>query len=197
MILLNRKEKEALVIKLAKEGKNTREIAKIVHVSLLNIGKIIARETGDAENLQNDKEKEKQQKPKSHYAQAFQMFRDKKSLTQVVIELDINGLTVLRFYEDYLTLNRMDILVEIYPEILQNYSWNLFYHLFIKIKEEGMDKEDITELLQNKNISKDLYEDVKFYHKCISDLKSRKLALEQEINSLQRRRDNYDGINPI
>jgi transposase len=79
MILLNRKEKEALVIKLAKEGKNTREIAKIVHVSLLNIGKIIARETGDAENLQNDKEKEKQQKPKSHYAQAFQMFRDKKA----------------------------------------------------------------------------------------------------------------------
>jgi prefoldin subunit 5 len=91
----------------------------------------------------------------------------------------------------------MDILVEIYPEILQNYNWNLFYHLFRKIKEEGMDKEDITELLQNKNISKDLSEDVKFYHKCISDLKSRKLALEQEINSLQRRRDNYDGINPI
>ena len=97
MILLNRKEKEALVIKLAKEGKNTREIAKIVHVSLLNIGKIIARETGDAENLQNDKGERKTTNTKSHYAQAFQMFRDKKSLTQVVIELDINALTVLQF----------------------------------------------------------------------------------------------------
>ncbi len=83
------------------------------------------------------------------------MFGEKKSLTQVVVvELDINALTVIKYYEDYLTLKRMNILVEIYREILQKHNRNLFYHLFRKLKEEGLDKEDITELLQNKNILK-------------------------------------------
>jgi transposase len=195
-LLLSRKEKEALVIKLAKEDKAYREIAKAVHISPAEIKKIIDKYTGDTEPLQNNKEKQ-QQKPKSHYAQAFQMFREKKSLTQVVVELDINAVTVSRYYDDYLTLKRMDILVEIYPEILQNYNWNLFYHLFRKIKEEGLNKQDITELLQNKNEFKDLNYELEFYNKRISELKSRKLALEQEINYLKAKRDNYDGINPI
>ncbi len=47
MLLLNKKEKEELVIKLAKEGKTTREIAKIVHMSLKDIGIILRKITGD------------------------------------------------------------------------------------------------------------------------------------------------------
>jgi len=46
-LLISRKEKEKLVIQLAHEGKNTREIAKQVHVSLRDIGTIICKETGD------------------------------------------------------------------------------------------------------------------------------------------------------
>ena len=47
MLLLSRKEKEELVIRLAKEGKTKREIAKIVHISLKDIGKILRKITGD------------------------------------------------------------------------------------------------------------------------------------------------------
>jgi hypothetical protein len=78
-------------------------------------------------------------------------------------------------------------LVGIYPEILRNYSWNIFHHLYRKIKEEGLDKEHITDITE-KDISKDLSEDITFYHKHISELKSTKLALEQEINYLQEKR---------
>jgi transposase len=194
MVLLNRKEKENLVIKLAKEGKTYREIAKIVHISPTEIKKILDKVTGDAESQQDNKKKEKE---KTLYAQAFQMFRENKSLTKVVVELDINALTVIKYYEDYLTLKRMNILVEIYPEILQKYNWNIFYHLYRKIKEEGLDKQDVTELLQNKNISKDLKYELRLYHNRISELKDRKLELEQEIKYLRSKRDNYDGINPI
>ena len=45
-LLLSRKEKENLVIKLTQEGK-TREIAKQVHVSLRDIGKIQHKLTGN------------------------------------------------------------------------------------------------------------------------------------------------------
>jgi DNA invertase Pin-like site-specific DNA recombinase len=46
--------KEKLVIKLANEGNTTREIARIVHISLKDIGKIINRETGDTEVLSKE-----------------------------------------------------------------------------------------------------------------------------------------------
>ncbi len=75
----------------------------------------------------------------------------------------------------------MDILVKIYPEILQNYNWNILYHFYSKIKEEGLSKEDITDILQNKNISKDLKYELRLYHNHISELKDRKSVLEQEI----------------
>ena len=60
-----------------------------------------------------------------------------------------------------------------------------------------MSKADITELLQNKNISKDLKYELRLYHNRIYELESRKSALERRINDPQRRIDNYDGIHPI
>jgi hypothetical protein len=182
-VLLSRKEKEALVIKLDKEGKTYIEIAKIVRISPAEIKKILDKATGDAESSQKDKEKQK-----SVYAQAFQMFRENKSLLEVVVELDMDALTVSKYYEEFLSLKGMNTLVEIYPEILQSYNWNLFYHLFRKIKEEGLSNQDIAEILQNKNISKDLSYEIEFYHNRISELKDRKLAFEQEINYLQGKR---------
>jgi transposase len=117
LLLTNRKEKEKQVIKLAEEGKTTREIAKEVHVSLKDIGKIIRKETGDDNNeaaekdneKEKAKEKQKRLKSLSSYAQAFQMFKDKKTLADVAIELDIDTGTVLNYYEDYLILVRTNI----------------------------------------------------------------------------------------
>jgi transposase len=122
--LLSRKEKEKLVIKLANEGKTTREIAKIVHISLKDIGKIINRETGDAEVLsKQDKQKQKQKRLNSlsPYAQAFQMFRENKTLSGIVVELDLDANTVLDYHRDYLRLVRMDGLVKIYLELKDDF----------------------------------------------------------------------------
>jgi DNA-binding NarL/FixJ family response regulator len=43
LLLTNRKEKEKQVIKLAEEGKTTREISKEAHISSKDIGKIILK----------------------------------------------------------------------------------------------------------------------------------------------------------
>ena len=48
-MLLSEKEKEKLIIKLANEGKTTREIAKEVHMSPKTIGQILNKVTGDDE----------------------------------------------------------------------------------------------------------------------------------------------------
>lgn len=66
-MLLNKKEKEQLVIRLANEGKTTRMIAKEAQVSLSTIGKIINKATGDdvAANEEEDIKKQRRLKDRS------------------------------------------------------------------------------------------------------------------------------------
>ncbi len=120
-MLISRKEKEKLVIELASEGKTTREIAKAVHISLKYIGKILRKVTGDDESpAEKESEEEKKQKwlkSLSHCAQAFVMFRDKKSLMDAAIEIDQEANIILNYYGDYLRLTRMDGLVSIYKDL--------------------------------------------------------------------------------
>ena len=49
-VVLNKQEKEELVIRLHKEGKTIREIAHIVHLSFTDIGKIIRKLNGQNNN---------------------------------------------------------------------------------------------------------------------------------------------------
>ena len=115
-MILNKSEKEDLVIKLANEGRTTREIAEQVHISFRAIGKIIDRVTGDDVAIE-DEEKERRLKNLSPYAQAFKMFKDGLPLADVAIELDINADTILSYFRDYLRLSRMESLVDMYNEL--------------------------------------------------------------------------------
>ena len=198
MPLLSRKEKEKLVIKLANEGKTTREIAKIVHISLKDIGKIINRETGDTEVLsKEEKEKEKQKRLKSlsPYAKAFQMFRENKTLSGVVVELDLDANTVLDYHGDYLRLVKMNCLVKIYQDLRDDFP--VFMHLYKRIKKEGLDKQEITDLLENQNKLEDLEQRVMLYNEFIRGRQLEKQQLEREIDVLRKTRDNYDGISQL
>jgi transposase len=192
MVLLNRKEKEKLVIKLVKEGKTYRDITKVVHISPIEIKKIIDKATGDVDS---QSEKEKQLKKLSPYARAIQMFKERYKLEDVVIELDEDADTVLHYYADYSRLNRMDFVVTAYYAVKKNFP--LFMQLFSWVEEKGFDENAISELLKRQYSTLDLDKILAFYHNRISELKVKKLDLEQEIKDLQRRRDNYDGINPI
>jgi hypothetical protein len=79
------------------------------------------------------------------------MFKDNRSLADVVIELDIDTDTVLNYSEDYLILVRTNSFMAIYYELKDDLP--TFIHLYRRIKEEKLTKQDITNLLQN---SKDL-----------------------------------------
>jgi transposase len=168
-LLLSRKEKEELVIKLAREGKTTREIAKIVHISLKDIGEIIKKFTGESNSESNEAEKEKERLSKlSIYAQAFQLFREKKSLTEVVITLDLEADTVLYYYKDYLRLNHVYKLVNLYHNLGKDLP--LFLHLFNRIKEEGLSREEIAYMIEIQSNIADKQETVVWLNKHIAEL---------------------------
>ena len=107
----------------------------------------------------------------SPYAQAFQMFKYRKPLADVDIELDIKSSAVLDFYSDYLCLLRMNNLVTIYRELKKDFP--LLLHLYHRIKKEGLNKQDITDLLQNHNNLIDLDEQVKFHNNHIIEQQSK------------------------
>jgi hypothetical protein len=124
------------------------------------------------------------------------MFKDKKPLEDVAIELDIKSNAVLDFYFEYLSLTRMNWLVKIYKELGQDFP--LLIHLFKKIKKEGLDnKQMISDLVKNQLTLKEMEIRIEIYSNYIREQQVKKKLLEQEINYLQERRDNGDCITSI
>ena len=148
--------------------------------------KIQHKLTGDGELFEReqqkqDAEKERQKKFKSlsPYARAFQMFKDKKPLEDVAIELDIKSNAVLDFYSDYLSLTRMDWLVKVYKEFGQDFP--LLMHLFKRIKKEGLDnKQMISDLVKNQLTLKEMEIRIEIYSNYIGEQQFKKKLLEQQ-----------------
>jgi transposase len=120
-VILKRQQKEELVIRLAEEGKSTREIAQAVHVSLKDIGVIIRNYLGEKEN-----ETTYSGKALSMHSKAFKLFKENKNLVDVAITLNIETDEVLCMYSDYLRLLKLQKLMTIYKEIgTTSVFWNI------------------------------------------------------------------------
>jgi Trp operon repressor len=87
-------------------------------------------------------------------------------------------------YSDYLDLRNMKNLESIYKDIKNDFS--LFVHLYKRIKKEELNKQDITEILENQKELKDLENRVRLFNEHIGDLQSQKLQLENEIVEKER-----------
>jgi transposase len=85
MQVLNKKEKEELVIKLHQENKTISQIAEIVHMSFKDIDTIIRR----IKDHDNDKYIDTKLRNKSKETKALWLFEQKKRPIDVAIELDI------------------------------------------------------------------------------------------------------------
>ena len=84
-VLLNKKEKEELVVKLYLDGKLIRDIAQQAHLSFGTIGKIIRR----INDVENNQIKSSDMNNKSKATQALNLFLQGKRPVQVAIELDL------------------------------------------------------------------------------------------------------------
>jgi len=160
-------------------------IAKQVRISLRTIGKILNKATGD-DVAANEEEEEKQKRLKdlSPYAQAFQMFQLNKPLTDVAINLDKDTDTILYYYRDYLRLVNMRRLVSIYEELKDDLP--LFLYLYSRIKNERLNKQDITDIIEYQRQLKDLDKKVDFYNNQFEGLIKRIVKLENKHEELTK-----------
>jgi hypothetical protein len=100
-VVLNKKEKEELVVKLHQEDKTIRQIAEIVHMSFKDIGKIIRRIDGRV----NDDDIDRSNKSKA--TKALWLFESGKRPIDVAIELDIPYDEVTELQEEYWALTQL------------------------------------------------------------------------------------------
>ena len=111
MQVLSKYDKEQLVIKMHEEGRTMRDIATGVHMSFSDIGKIIRRIDGQANdddiNLGN----------KSKATKALWLFKNGKPPIDIAIELDIPYDEVTELEQEYWALNQLYDLPLIYQEL--------------------------------------------------------------------------------
>ena len=123
------------------------------------------------------------------------MFKDRKPLEDVAIELDLDTDTVLYYYKDYLRLLKMGWLVKIYNDLKEDFS--VFLCLYKRIKKEGLSKQDITVLVRNQQQLKEMEHRVDLYSDFIRGQQFQKQQLENEIVNLNTKRNNFCHVSPL
>jgi hypothetical protein len=113
--ILNRRDKEQLVIELHSQGKNIRQIAAIAHLSFSDIGTIIRKIDGpDSEDrLAGTKDI----KNKSRETKALWLFSNGKKPIEVAVELDLTASEVHDIQEEYWALNDLHELTLVYNDV--------------------------------------------------------------------------------
>ncbi len=172
-MILNRQQKENLVIDLLNQGVSVPQIAKQAHVSFSDIKRIRMKETGDvSEEKQNDQKK----KPLSIPSQAFKLFLEGKSVVEVAIGLDLPTDQVLKIHSDYLILQNMERASRILTENRKNLDAYLSLFDFVDGKNIKM-----TDFNHAVHLARD-----------ISNLKKEKAQLEYDIDMLIDLKKHYE-----
>jgi hypothetical protein len=140
MQVLNKYDKERLVIELHSQGKTIRQIAAAAHLSFSDIGTIIRREDGqDGESSVETKD----MKDKTRETKALFLFSNGKKPIDVAIELDLTASEVHEMQEEFWALNGLYDLAFVYNEVKAYLP--SFLKLFHCLKKHKM--------LSEKNIS--------------------------------------------
>jgi hypothetical protein len=179
-VVLNRRDKEQLVIKLYQEGKPIREIAQRAHLSFGTIGKIIRRINGrdEDETVPNDVIN------KSKETQALFLFEQGKRPIDVAIELDLSSSEVENILQEFWVLNRLDELVCIYPEIKNHLD--LFLQLFYAMKNnKQINQKDIKTALKYAHDLPSLESEFRGLANTVLDLEIKKKELNAQLLDLR------------
>jgi hypothetical protein len=131
MQVLNKFEKEQLVIQMHQDGKTIREIAATAHLSFGNIDTIIRKIDG-RDDHNNDLDLSK----KSKSTQAFHLFKNGKKPIDVAIELDLSANEIEDMLQEYWVLNQLEDLALLYYDIRT--CLPSFIKLFRLLKQNNM-----------------------------------------------------------
>jgi hypothetical protein len=145
-IPLNKFEKCDLVIKLHKEGKTYSEIAHIAHVSLRDIKPILKKYERKVETKKGEVNNQKIKKL-SLSSQAYGLFLSGQTPVQVAMDLNLDFQRVRKYWKEFLLLQNMKDLYNIYIE--NEYHLDYLLHIYFFMLRNKIPKKDCEIVLQN------------------------------------------------
>jgi transposase len=188
---MTRAEKQQFVIRLYKENKSIREIAKLMHMSFRDIGTIINKWKEEEGREKGQLEEKDDIKSKSKITQAIQLFLEGKTPMEVVIALDLPADEVQAIYREYWKLKRMYKLTQIYEEA--KYDLHSLLRLHRILNDLGMGQQEIIKVLElaNHNQLQYLQDKVEFLSNEVKMLDEEKANCTKHLLLLHKRRDEY------
>jgi transposase len=189
--MLTRQEREQFVIDLYNQGKTIRDIAKEVRISFRDIGAILKKASGEAEEKQDTKESLSQSN------KAYLLFSKGKTPIQVAITLNLSEDETTKFYQEYWNLKQMHELRMVYEEIGADIVH--FLDLYRLSKDAHMNPQQIINLLQIANNDLQSVEHkYKTLQRNVKDIESKELDasinlvdLKSQIQNANKRLDSY------
>ena len=149
-IPLNKFEKHDLVIKLLKEGKTYREICHIAHIAPRDV-KSISEKYEQQKRLENNKRKRNNKKSTtkklSKCSQAYGLFLNGKTPVRVAMDLNLDFLKVRKYWLEYLQLNKMKKLYNIYIE--NEYHLDYLFKIYYFMLRNEIPIKDCEDVLRN------------------------------------------------
>ena len=188
-VLLNKKEKEELVVKLYLDGKPIRDIAQQAHLSFGTIGKIIRRING----VENNEIKSSDMNNKSKATQAMNLFLHGKRPVEVAIELDLSANEIEEMQQEFWVLTKLDELALLYIEIRNHLD--LFLNLFHVMKINKMiNEKDIETVLKYAVDLPSLENKFRSLANTVLDLEIKKKELSTQLLDLGHVINQYQGV---
>lgn len=166
--MMNQKQKEALVVALAENGKTYREIAKEAGVSPNTIKAVLNRAGLDEST--------------STHSRAFELFSAGKTPLEVAIKLNLEADIVIKYHQQYYTLLGCTEFTKIYPLIKDN-PWP-YVNLVKLVHSANIGDDEVVELLR---IANGYLPMVRLeYDRVQSDLNSCKADLDNAVRIYQQ-----------
>jgi DNA-binding CsgD family transcriptional regulator len=134
--------REKQVIELYEQGKNTRDIAKELRMSLRDISIILRNnQVKHGIVIMGDGNDSTKKSPNEKATQAYKLFDEGKKPVEVAVQLSLSEKEVTRYYTEYWRLKGLYELHSIYKEIKDDLF--LILKLYRLLKREGIRTKDL------------------------------------------------------
>ncbi|MGI9011812.1 MAG: hypothetical protein ACR2F1_11580 [Nitrososphaeraceae archaeon] len=144
---MNKFEKEKRVKELHLEGKTIREIAKEVYMSFRDIGRIIKRYANNKLRLESKRESPIQIRKLLRCTKAYILFLNGKSPVEVAIDLQLDYGEVRKYWTEFMRLQNMKDLANIYID--NEYNLDYLLHIYFFMLRNNIPKKDCEIVLRN------------------------------------------------
>jgi hypothetical protein len=165
MLVLNKQEKEKLVLDLYNSGKTYRQIAKEARISPRDIGLILNKSSTEGERKHSI----------SISSHAYSLFSIGKTTINVAIALNLREPEVTALYMEYWKLRQLNSLIQIYAEFKDD-IWPIV-SLHRSMKAAGIGIPYVLKLLRVAN------EDLPALEKRCEDLRTEINSLEEQVQN--------------